>query len=110
VVLGVVGVSNLLHLLLDRFPKPTLGALLGLLLGAVVGLWPFQEARSPRPGDLIKGRAVTFENAASIERDDWPLERFAPSAGQLAGALGLIGAGLAATVAIGRLGREAPPS
>jgi len=33
-VIGIVGVSNLLRWLLDRYAKATLGALLGLLLGA----------------------------------------------------------------------------
>ncbi|MHC4995669.1 MAG: DUF368 domain-containing protein, partial [Planctomycetota bacterium] len=42
VLLGVVVVSNILKLLLDKCEKLTLGALLGLLFGAVVGLWPFQ--------------------------------------------------------------------
>ncbi len=39
--LGVVCVSNLVELLLDRYRRTTLGFLLGLLLGSVVGLWPF---------------------------------------------------------------------
>ncbi len=45
VVVGVVGVSNLLRWLMDRYEAATLGALLGLLLGAVVGLYPFQAPR-----------------------------------------------------------------
>jgi putative membrane protein len=108
VVAGVVGVSNLLRWLLDRYEKATLGALLGLLLGAVVGLWPFQEGRPPEPGDLVKGEVVTAESAASFDVDDWPVTRFDPSGGQLATALGLIGAGLATTALIGRLGGEEP--
>lgn len=106
VVAGVVGVSNLLKWLLDRYEKATLGALLGLLIGAVVGLWPFQEASPPEPGQVIKGRIVTFENAADIDSKDWLLRRFDPSGGQAAGALGLIGAGLLGTLAIGRLGAD----
>ena len=39
--LGVVGVSNLVRWLLTRFRRATLGFLLGLLLGSVIGLWPF---------------------------------------------------------------------
>jgi len=108
IVAGVVGVSNLLRWLLDRYEKATLGALLGLLLGAVVGLWPFQEGRPPEPGELLKGQVVTAENAASFDADDWPVTRFDPSGGQLAAALGLIGAGLASTALIGRLGGEEP--
>jgi putative membrane protein len=103
VVAGVVGVSNLLRWLLARYEKATLGALLGLLLGAVVGLWPFQEGRPPHPGQTIKGRTVTAENAASFEVDDWPVARFDPTTGQAFGALALVGSGLAATLLIGRL-------
>ena len=105
---GVVGVSNLLKWLLEHYEKATLGVLLGLLLGAVVGLWPFQESTPPMPGDVIRGREVTVENIASIDPKHWPLERFAPSFGQLGGASALIAAGLLATIAIGRVGSEAP--
>ena len=107
VVGGVVGVSNLLQWLLDRFQKATLGALLGLLLGAVVGLWPFQQAEPPRPGDIVKGRAVTAQNTASFAVEDWPLRRFEPTARQGAGAALLVGCGLLGTALIGRMGRDA---
>ena len=103
VVAGVVGVSNALKWLLARFEKATLGALLGLLLGAVVGLWPFQVGVAPEEGEILGGRVVTALNRADFEPDDWAVRRFDPSPGQLAGSLALIGAGLLATVAIGRL-------
>ena len=106
VVVGVVGVSNLLQWMLARYAKPTLGALLGLLLGAVVGLWPFQEGRSPELGDVIKGQVVTVVNAADFDIDDWPVERFKPTAGQAGASAGLVFAGLAVTVLIGRLGGD----
>jgi putative membrane protein len=109
VLAGVVGVSNVLKWLLARFEKATLGALLGLLLGAVVGLGPFQAPSPPAPGDVIKGRPVTEANRADFEPEDWPLERFTPRAGHVGGALGLIGGGLLATVAIGRLSRSDEP-
>ncbi len=48
VAVGVVGVSNLVKRLLARHERATLGFLLGLLLGAVIGLWPFGEA-TPTP-------------------------------------------------------------
>jgi putative membrane protein len=104
VVIGVVAISNLLKLALDRFPKPTLGALLGLLFGAVVGLWPFAEGVAPEPGDTIKGRVVTAESAADIDPEDWPVERFAPSAAQAGSALGLILLGFGLTRLIDRVG------
>lgn len=105
---GVVGVSNLLKWLLERYEKATLGVLLGLLLGAVVGLWPFQEPVPPAPGDVVRGRTITAENAGEVPLEHWPLRRFRPGAGQVAGALAAIAAGLAATAAIGRLGADEP--
>lgn len=105
---GVVGVSNLLRWLLERHAQPTLGALLGLLLGAVVGLWPFQEGVPPRAGEVVKGRVLDAEAAAAVDPEDWAVRIFRPSPGQAAGALALLGAGLAATLLISRLGRERP--
>jgi putative membrane protein len=106
VVLGVVGVSNVLKWLLERYRKPTLGVLLGLLFGAVPGLWPFQQAVPPKPGGIIKGVPVTASNVDSFERDDWPTARFPPRSSQVGGALALVIAGFAVTQAIGHLGRN----
>lgn len=106
VVGGVVGVSNLLRWLLRRHEKVTLGALLGLLFGAVVGLWPFQQGRPPEPGDVLKGRRVTLENAASFDVAEWPLARFDPTPTQVGGSLALVLAGFGATLLIGRLGGD----
>jgi putative membrane protein len=104
VVVGVVGVSHALRWALRRFPKGTFGSLMGLLLGAVVGLWPFQEGRPPELGQRLDGRVVTEALLAELDPEDYPLVRFAPSAGQLGASLLLIGAGLGATLLIGRLG------
>ncbi len=81
VFVGIVAVSNAVKLCLDRFPRATLGFLLGLLLGAVVGLWPFQEPGAAAPTPL-----------------------------RLAGALGLVGLGFVASMAVSRLGGEAEGS
>jgi len=105
IVLGVVGVSNALRWLLARFEKATLGVLLGLLLGAVVGLWPFREATPPRPGDVVKGRLVTEATRADVDPEDWPLRSFSPTPRHVAGSLAAGILGMAATFAIGRLGR-----
>jgi putative membrane protein len=43
VLAGIISLSNLLKLFLDRYHRPTIGFLLGLLLGSVLGLYPFQE-------------------------------------------------------------------
>ncbi len=105
VVLGVVGVSNALRWLLRRFEKPTLGVLLGLLLGAVVGLYPFQEPVPPQPGFEIHGQPVPIEELEGVAAQDWPLERFAPTSGQAARSAAAVALGLLITVAITRIGR-----
>jgi putative membrane protein len=115
VLAGVVGVSNLLGFLLRRYEKATLGVLLGLLLGAVVGLWPFQGSRRPEPGEMIKGRPVTEATLAEIDPEDYPTEYFRPTARHLAVSVVLILAGFGVTLSISRFGggaggadREAP--
>ena len=108
VVAGVVVVGNVLQYLLHRHRIVTLGVLLGLLLGSVVGLYPFQNGVPPRPGDVLKGREVTLENIETFEPDDWRTEVFTPSAPQVLGSVLLILLGLAATTSIDRMGAHNP--
>ena len=106
VVIGVVAVSNLLRWLLARYEKATLGFLIGLLVGAVFGLWPFQHSVDPVLGEtVIKGQVVTAENLAEIEADDYPTAFFKPSAMQVASSAGLVLAGIALTSVVAHLGR-----
>jgi putative membrane protein len=107
VALGIVGVSNLLRWTLERFPKATLGVLLGLLVGAVVGLWPFQQGVPPEAGDVFKGRTLGVAEAAAVDPEDWPLEAYAPSPGQALASVGLILLGLGITLGIDRVGGHA---
>jgi len=108
VVLGVVMVSNLLKWLLARFPKPTLGVLLGLLVGAVVGLWPFQQSIDLiLDQTVIKGQVVTAENLIEFALEDYPTEYFTPSGGQVGAALAFILLGMAVTLGISRFSRDA---
>jgi len=104
IVVGVVGVSNLIRWLLDHARQATLGLLLGLLLGAVAGLWPFQEGVAPVVGDVVRGRTLDAATLAELEPDDWPVRRFPPSATQVGGSLLLVGLGLMGTLAIDRVG------
>ncbi len=106
VVVGVVGVSNLLRVLLKRYEKATLGVLLGLLLGAVVGLWPFQHGEKPVPGDVVKGQVVTVESLSEIDPEDYPVVYFKPSGGVVGGSVLLVLIGFAITLGIARLGGE----
>lgn len=111
VAFGIVAVSNVLKWLLTRTPKPTLGVLLGLLVGAVAGLWPFQRAAAPPHGSefLHRGATVviTDETLAAIKPEDWPVEFFTPSPIQILAALALIAAGFAVTTLVSRIGGDA---
>lgn len=107
VVAGIVLLSNALRWLLGRCAKPTLGVLLGLLVGAVVGLWPFQVPVEPVPGQtVVKGRTITTQDLATLDPADLPTEFFTPTAGQAGASLLLVGAGFAITLGIARLGRR----
>ena len=106
VVVGIVGVSNVLKLLLARFERATLGVLLGLLLGAVIGLWPFQRGVEPEPGDVIKGRVLSAGEAAAVPAEDWAIEVFSPGAAQVGGSIGLIGLGFVITLGVAHVGRD----
>lgn len=110
VVAGIVGVSNLLKWLLQRFEKPTLGVLLGLLLGAVIGLWPFQETVEPRVGDVIDGVLVTASNIEEIDLRHWTVAIFRPTPPVVIGSLALIAAGFATTMLLARAGEPPPQS
>jgi putative membrane protein len=110
VLIGVVAVSNVLNWLLHHHRKATLGVLIGLLLGSVVGLWPFQTYVKPTVGEtVIKGQLVTAENVADFDREDWPTQWFRPSLGQVAASLTLIGLGLGITLGVAALGGTEDP-
>ena len=106
VVLGIVFVSNGLRWLLGHFEKPTLGALLGLLLGAVIGLYPFQEAVPPQFGFTDHGRIVPESELANVPREDWPLEGYSPTTREVGSAGAALAGGLLLTLAVARVGRE----
>jgi putative membrane protein len=115
VLVGIVGVSNALKWLLHRFEKATLGALLGLLVGAVVGLWPFQQMVTLEQISTIKGQAVTLvderlvytKTGAAVEVHDYPRHPRAPRGlTEAAQSLGLVLAGFGATAVLARVGRE----
>ena len=106
VVLGIVLISNLVKILLAKYEKATLGTLLGLLLGAVFGLWPFQQGVAPGLGTVIKGREMTAALIAQLDPRDYPLEFFSPSGGQIAGAISLLAFGFAITQAVAWVGRS----
>lgn len=106
VAVGVAAVSNLIRWLLARYERPTLGVLLGLLVGAVVGLWPFQRGVPPAVGDVVKGRVMTAALLADVKPKDFPIEMFAPTVSEVLIAVALVIAGVVATLGIARLGRD----
>ncbi|MDF1810326.1 MAG: DUF368 domain-containing protein [Phycisphaerales bacterium] len=110
VLLGVVIVSNVLKWVLHRYERVTIGVLLGLIIAAPAGLYPFRDGVVPQVGDSIKGELVTIENLEEMQAHDnakdWSQKSFTPSAMQFAGSFGLILIGFAGTVGISKLGKE----
>jgi putative membrane protein len=105
VVAGVVGVSNAIKALLARYQRATLGFLLGLLLGAVIGLWPFTAPVAPQVGDIIGGIELTTpELVAEVEPEDYRRVAVAPTAGEVAGGIAFIGLGFAMSWGVSRMG------
>ena len=104
VIVGVVAVGNLLKFLLTRYRKPTLGLLLGLLVGSVAGLWPFQTGTQPQIGDTVKGQIVTAESLPEIDEEDWPTNFFKPNVSQIGSAFGLTLLGFAITMGVSMIG------
>jgi len=102
--IGVLVISNLIKLVLDRYEQPTLGVLMGLLVGAVFGLWPFQQGVAPEVGQVFKGRILTAEQLAELSPDKYPTAFYAPSFTDVLVALGLIGLGYVVTTLVARVG------
>lgn len=100
---GLGGVSVILRWLFRRHRKPTAGALLGIVVGAFIGLWPFAEYVKPVVGDVVKGAVVTAETVDTIRAEDWPLHFVTPTLAQTAGGIALILAGAAAAWALSKL-------
>jgi len=117
-VLGIVGLSNLLKYLLHRYHRVTVGVLLGILLGSVLGLWPFgrtpsEKALERRPAGELREFAtgwqiagveqVTDADLAEHIRASWGTRgRRGYSVGEVGAAVGLVAAGFAATYLVSR--------
>ncbi|HSR55701.1 MAG TPA: DUF368 domain-containing protein, partial [Alphaproteobacteria bacterium] len=66
---GLVVLSNLLKWMLARFEQATLGLLLGILLGSVIGIWPFRAESGAADYVLGVGLAVAgFAFTAMLSR------------------------------------------
>ena len=108
VAIGILVISNLIKIVLERFEQPTLGALMGLLVGAVFGLWPFQEGVAPKVGEMFKGQVLTAERLADLSPDKYPTEFYAPTFTDAMMAVGLIGVGYMITTLVARVGGAKP--
>lgn len=108
VVIGVLVISNLIKLVLERYEQPTLGVLMGLLVGAVFGLWPFQEGVPPKVGEMFKGQVLSAERLAELSPDKFPTEFYAPTFNDVMMALGLLGLGYMVTTVVARVGGAKP--
>jgi putative membrane protein len=117
-VLGIVGLSNLLKYLLHRYHRVTVGVLLGILLGSVLGLWPFgrtpsEKALQRRPAAELREFAADWQIAgveqvadadlAAHIRTSWAARgRGGYSAGEIAAGVALAAAGFAGTYSVSR--------
>ncbi len=102
---GILLISNLIKLVLERYEQPTLGGLMGLLVGAVFGLWPFQRGVAPDLGSTFKGQLVTPERLAEISPAKYPTVYYSPSGTDMAIAVGLIAVGFLITTLIAKVGQ-----
>ena len=101
---GILVVSNLIRIVLERYEQPTLGVLMGLLVGAVFGLWPFQEGVPPKVGEMFKGQVLTAERLAELTPDKYPTEIYTPTFTGVMMAVGLVGVGYMVTTLVARVG------
>jgi putative membrane protein len=106
VALGLAGVSNLMRWAFAKHRGLIAGILLGVLVGAVGGLWPFREGVPPVPGDVIRGIVVTDENKASFDPEDYRMAFFTPSPTQIAASVGLVLLGIAIAYGMSKLDPE----
>lgn len=104
--IGIGALSNVLKVVLARWERPAHAVLLGLLLGSVLGLWPFRDAVHPelvtREGVQAVELLVSGEAPEAIVAEtgvQWSAERTgelrATYAGKTKGDLKLLGLQLA---------------
>ncbi|MBT8469021.1 MAG: hypothetical protein KJN97_09755, partial [Deltaproteobacteria bacterium] len=85
-----------------------LGVLMGLLVGAVFGLWPFQDGVAPKVGEIFKGQILTNERLAELTPDKFPTQFYTPDFNGVMMALGLVGVGYMVTTLVARVGGAKP--
>lgn len=114
--LGLGGMAMLMRWLLVRFPKPTFGVLVGMLIGALIGLYPFATYVQPEVGQTVRGVTVTAESMAEggrfseAKRENWPVETYSPTTAQVGLALLLILTGFVAAYLLSLIEPEEAPT
>lgn len=109
VMLGIGTVGVVVRLLLAKVRGLTMGFLLGLLVGAVFGLWPFRMPVPPPVGSVVRGDLIeSVAQAEAVKTKYWPTVGFTPTASQVGGATGLILLGVVISGSIGLLGGKDP--
>lgn len=106
VALGLAAVSNLMRWLFKKHRGLIAGILLGVLVGAVGGLWPFRDAVPPQPGETLRGVLVTEENKSTFDPEDHRMAFFTPTPTQIALSLTFIVLGIAIAYGMSRLDPE----
>ena len=106
VAIGLGGVSTLLRWLFKHHRQAVAGVLLGVVVGAIGGLWPFREGVPPQVGEVTKGVTITAENASTIDPSDWRMAFFGPTPLQIAASLGLVALGIGLAYLMSRLDPE----
>ncbi len=104
VVIGIAGISRVFAAALRRYEKLTTGLLLGFLVGAVAGLYPFQRGVRPTVGQLFKGQVLTEADILAMPEHKFPTELFAPSATEVVVSIGLIIFGFTLTALVAKFG------
>jgi len=114
VVAGVVVVSHVLKWCLDKYDRETYSFLLGLLCGAVFGLWPFQDMAPLASVEVVKGRAVEVVNGQlvfqvsgeAVKLKDIPTVMTFPDMSEGALALLIVFFGFILTIGISKIGKQ----
>ena len=108
--LGIALTAVIMRTLLQKHESTTTGVLLGLLFGAVLGLWPFRVGVQPDVGDVIRGQTII----SVVQRDDvqpkyWRTEAFTPTLQEVMSAAMAAAIGFGTALGVGRLeGRQQP--
>jgi len=104
VFVGIFLLARVFHRLLHNDRKATLGAQLGLLVGALIELYPFQRIVSPEVGEVVGGRVLTARTVAELPIWRYPSEYYTPTGGEIVIAIVLFVLGAAITALGARFG------